>query len=216
MLSRVLYAAAITAGVLLGAIGVLARPTTALAGVAVGVFIGTGVALNTTEAFNGRTGRWTGRILGMTGSWREAGLRAGGVTIAAWLVITGIVMVLGPVGAIAIAIVLAAALPWLWRRLGTPLREPPTTVGRRNDPMCAIGPAVGPEQLTTLQLCVAWQHSYFALLDFPTGPAYWEVVRVRECLLDELERRDPAGFARWLETGARAGSDPGRYLTAGR
>jgi hypothetical protein len=35
-------------------------------------------------------------------------------------------------------------------------------------------------------------------------------------LLDAIERRDRDGFTRWLETGARAGSDPGRYLTTDR
>jgi len=32
-------------------------------------------------------------------------------------------------------------------------------------------------------------------------------------LLDELERRDRAGFQRWLSTGARAASDPSRYIS---
>jgi len=36
---------------------------------------------------------------------------------------------------------------------------------------------------------------------------------IRELLIDEIERRDRDGFARWLDTGARAGSDPSRYLT---
>jgi len=54
------------------------------------------------------------------------------------------------------------------------------------------------------------------LLDVPAGPGRWEIVRVRECLLDELERRDRDGFIRWLDSGARAGSDPGRYLSSDR
>jgi len=33
------------------------------------------------------------------------------------------------------------------------------------------------------------------------------------CYLDELERRDPAGFRRWINDGARAAGDPARYIT---
>jgi hypothetical protein len=35
----------------------------------------------------------------------------------------------------------------------------------------------------------------------------------REEALDELERRDPAGFARWLAEGATVDSDPARYVS---
>jgi hypothetical protein len=41
------------------------------------------------------------------------------------------------------------------------------------------------------------------------------IVRRREAVLDELERRDPAGFARWLAAGPLSSSDPARYLRAG-
>ena len=38
------------------------------------------------------------------------------------------------------------------------------------------------------------------------------VVRRRQDTLDELERRDPAGFARWLADGARVDSDPASWM----
>jgi hypothetical protein len=38
------------------------------------------------------------------------------------------------------------------------------------------------------------------------------LVRRREETLDELERRDPAGFARWLAEGPTPGSDPAAYV----
>lgn len=38
------------------------------------------------------------------------------------------------------------------------------------------------------------------------------VVRRRQDTLDELERRDPAGFARWLADGARVDSDPATWV----
>jgi hypothetical protein len=41
-----------------------------------------------------------------------------------------------------------------------------------------------------LELCLAWRPSYLALLDVASSPARSNIVRMRECLLDELERRD--------------------------
>jgi hypothetical protein len=38
------------------------------------------------------------------------------------------------------------------------------------------------------------------------------LVRRREEILDELERRDPAGFARWLAEGPALGTDPAGYV----
>jgi hypothetical protein len=35
----------------------------------------------------------------------------------------------------------------------------------------------------------------------------------RRAYLDEMARRDPEGFHRWLDSGARAAGDPSRYLT---
>ena len=72
------------------------------------------------------------------------------------------------------------------------------------------------EALSTSELCLTWRRSYLALLDVPAGPGRCEIVHMRECLLDELERRDRDGFTRWLDTGARAGSDPGRFLGTDR
>jgi hypothetical protein len=37
-------------------------------------------------------------------------------------------------------------------------------------------------------------------------------VRRRQEALDELERRDPAGFARWLASGATVDDDPTLYV----
>ena len=38
------------------------------------------------------------------------------------------------------------------------------------------------------------------------------LVRRREETLDELERRDPVGFARWLAEGPVPGADPAMYV----
>jgi hypothetical protein len=70
--------------------------------------------------------------------------------------------------------------------------------------------------MSIAQLCSAWQRTYFVLLDLPAGTPRAAIVHSRGALLDEIERRDPDGFSRWLDTGARAGSDPGRYLAGDR
>jgi hypothetical protein len=42
-----------------------------------------------------------------------------------------------------------------------------------------------------------------------------EIVARRAAVLDELERRDPVGFARWLAAGPLSASDPARWFRAG-
>ena len=43
------------------------------------------------------------------------------------------------------------------------------------------------------------------------------IIQRRQETLDELERRDPAGFARWLAAaGARGDSDPATFVRNGR
>lgn len=64
------------------------------------------------------------------------------------------------------------------------------------------------------ELCLAWQASYIQL-QRRTGAAWIELLaEQRRTYLDELQRRDPTGFAAWMASGARAASDPMRYLTA--
>ncbi len=72
-------------------------------------------------------------------------------------------------------------------------------------------------QLSDEALCRCWRMSFPALQSDPsTSPSATDALhlaRTREAYLDEIERRDPRGFARWLESGARAGSDPAKFLT---
>jgi len=71
-------------------------------------------------------------------------------------------------------------------------------------------------ELSTLQLCETLRRSYLPLPNDLPGQGEWERVRLRAQLLDEIERRDPEGFNRWLATLPPAGSDPARYLSVGR
>lgn len=66
--------------------------------------------------------------------------------------------------------------------------------------------------LSTAQLCWAWRLSY-AGTHRPDCPGYQleHLAALRSACLDELERRDPVAFQRWLPT-ARAASDPARFF----
>ncbi len=70
---------------------------------------------------------------------------------------------------------------------------------------------VGVTTLPDEALCRAWQASYIALHRRPPGdhPA---IASFRAALLDELQARHPAAFNRWIDAGARAASNPGRYV----
>lgn len=68
------------------------------------------------------------------------------------------------------------------------------------------------DEMSTHELCLAWRRSYVVLMTCAgTSADRTPVVELRRCYLDELERRDPSGFARWVTT-ARAASDPGRFI----
>ena len=52
-----------------------------------------------------------------------------------------------------------------------------------------------------------------ALAETREPVARQRLVRRRQEALDELERRDPEGFARWLSAGATVDSDPAEYVS---
>lgn len=57
-----------------------------------------------------------------------------------------------------------------------------------------------------------WLRMSAALAAVVDPGAREQIVRRRQEELDELERRDPVGFARWLSAGATVDSDPAQYL----
>jgi len=214
MLARSLWTVLAVAGYLLGAVGVVALPTGAVvAWIGLGLFIG---ALAWIPARQ----RLTVGKMPLPGAGPRAGVTAAAVTVAGGLVLSGLVVLVGAAGAVAIAVLFAAAVVWI--RYGRGMPQDCVTVqsaaaaAAEDLRSVAQSPPVAPGELSTPELCLAWRRSYVALLDVPSGSGRCEIVRIRECLLDEIERRDRDGFTRWLETGARAGSDPGRYLAPDR
>jgi hypothetical protein len=70
------------------------------------------------------------------------------------------------------------------------------------------------ERRAMADLVQAWRHSFLLLATARTDPIRLaQICEQRRAYLDELARRDPAGFRRWMNSGARAAGDPSRYLT---
>jgi hypothetical protein len=148
----------------------------------------------------------------------DAGARAAGWTAGALLVLTGVAALAGGLvavlaGAAAGAAVLAVRL----RRAGlvggaaAPARTAPvrSAPGAPAGPTLLMPPVGG---LGTRALGDEWLRTT-ALLDARLDPVIRRaLVARRETLLDELERRDPAGFARWLADGPGPASDPAEHV----
>jgi hypothetical protein len=200
-LGRVLRVAGTAAGVALATVGLMAQPAAALGGVMVGVFVAGGTVL---------------RLYDRPGidvpARRRVVIGASGTAVWLWLVGAGLVVLLGTsTASVLVALVVVGGPAALLVRRGFRPVEPVALA-------LPLSAEVRPLVLATLstpELCLAWRRSYIALGDLPAGPARGELVALRQSMLDELERRDPAGFHRWLDAGARAGGDPGRYLATG-
>jgi hypothetical protein len=205
MFTRIVRIVSIVAGAAFGAVGLVVLPIGALVGwIMLGLGIGVGAWLAV-------TGYPAVRVrIATTGSAAKIGVTAGFGALAAGLAVSGLVAVAG--GATAVSLLVAVATAWAASRFRS---GPPPA---KNSLPPAPAPAKpGPEvaDLSTAELCLAWRRSYGELLRSPDEPARQRVVRLRRDYLDELERRDSDGFARWLGSGARAGGDPQRYLAAG-
>lgn len=183
-------------------VGFMARPGSALGGVAVAAFVGAALALRLYEQ----------SALGIP-TRRRTVVSASGTVLSAWLVGTGVLVVLGPSIQSALIALLLVGVPaalHMRARFGRSTQPPAPSVQL---PVTVPSPVLG--TLSTPELCLAWRRSYLALVDLPAGPGRGDLVAVRQSMLDELERRDTAGFHRWLDAGARAGGDPARYLVNG-
>ncbi len=225
MITRIGQIVVIAIGVLLAAIGLLAFPTAVatLWGVAV-LLVGPGVAVVVHKAHPADAPRNAQRVA------LRAGTVAAAATMATAAIAAGLIVLSPTITVLLVAALGAGAAIWVIRQRGTghSVREHlRAAVARVHPADVAKSPDTGSRaleqqarplrivvsEMPTPHLCAVWQHSYWQLISLPPGPPRAEMAGIRHAVLDELERRDPAGFGRWLDTQPRAGSDPGRFLT---
>ena len=148
----------------------------------------------------------------------EAAALATAGTVGALLVVSGTAALLG--GPATVGLIAGVVLAWLVRSGRRPDSAAPSAAPR---PAAApaltlvvdwadAGPVTG---LSTDALGREWLRTTAALAGRLDAPARRAVVERREATLDELERRDPEGFERWLSGGPAPGSDPSEYVRGG-
>jgi hypothetical protein len=158
---------------------------------------------------------------GSRGSALEAAVRAAGWTAGVVLVVAGVSTVAG--GAVAVVVVLSAstavALRWGRRQRGRgTARRGSAQVVRLSGGPTPAGPLGDSRMrpvaaLSTRALGEEWLRTTAALAGRLSPAARASLVGRREEALDELERRDPDGFARWLV--ADPASDPADFVREG-
>jgi hypothetical protein len=170
--------------------------------------------------------------VGPQGSLRRRYLRAGAAAGAGAVALAGLLAQWRVGGAALGGLLVAlspAALGWS-ARIGRHGRKawPRRLSGRRRSMTMSPEPPAqpsGPESwvptylggppvqaLTDAQLCQAWQASYPVVKAAAQPRELSAVAMARGAYLDELQRRHPADFERWMTSGAHAASDLSRWM----
>jgi hypothetical protein len=211
LLARVLLGAALVGGGVLAVAGGLALRGPGLIGVGLAATLAACTAAGIAREAPGR----------VRGSALEAAVWAAGCTAGVVLVVAGTVTLAGD--AVAVLAVAAGLVVFLVvrgvrarrarlargsarRGRTTPDPAPPASVDRFLQPVTA---------LSTRALGDEWLRTSATLAGRLAPAARQALVARREEALDELERRDPDGFARWLAAGAAGDSDPADFVRGG-
>ena len=149
----------------------------------------------------------------------DTGGRAAGWTAGVLLVLTGLAALAGAVVTLLVAgAVATAALMVHLRRAGARSRAvarsatPPRPAPRPAPPAFPAPPRPSVGGLSARALGEEWLRTT-ALLEARIDPALRAAVAERrETILDELERRDGTGFARWLADGPLPSSNPADHV----
>jgi hypothetical protein len=202
LLARSLLGLGLLTGGLTAVVGGLALPPSGLvavglAGVVAGALAG-GVARESRQDHS---------------STVESAWKAAAATVGALLVLSGAAVIGGALLSLLVAAAGAAAAVAVWSvRAGrTPsarvIQVPPVTL-----PPGPLPPVAG---MSIGDLGREWVRTTEALAGRMDPRTRQAIVTRRQETLDELERRDPAGFARWLAGTPLPGSDPAGYLRHG-
>lgn len=198
---RLVRLALISAGLLCAAV-VVAASAVVLHGpapmlVAVAAAVAAGAAATATNK---------GRAAAADAAWKAAAITVTAVVLVAGLAVLagGAVASIGGLGAAAVGVVLLLLRGRPVRKVWS-VRHGPLTL--RLDRLPA--PV---SQLRTPALSSEWRWTTAALTDQLAARTRQALVQWRHEALDELERRDPIGFARWLAVGALVAGDPAQFM----
>lgn len=101
------------------------------------------------------------------------------------------------------------------RRLALSRPTPATRVQAHLPAAAAPSPPVSTDgvvrRLSDGELCVLWRRTFWQLSSLRTPEAVLAIVLLRQALLDELARRNPAAVHAWIESGGRASGGPERF-----
>ena len=200
LLARSALALLVLAGGALAAVGGVALGPSGLVAVLLAAVLATCIAAGLSREGEGPASRQAAT---------EARLRTAGGTLAVLLVLAGSVVVAGGGLTVLLAGCLAGVLLGRWAV---------RSARRRRTPLAPVVPLHGTDAgwaraLSVPALGQEWLRTSAALPSTREPLARQELVRRRQEALDELERRDPAGFARWLADGATVDSDPAAYVS---
>ncbi|MGY1621223.1 hypothetical protein ACI789_03375 [Geodermatophilus sp. SYSU D00965] len=203
-LTRLLLGLVLLCGAAFAVVGGLALPPSGLVAIGIAGLVSAGLAWGIARESSGRNGR-----LAVEAAWRTAA-----ATVAVLLVLSGTATIGGALLTLLVAAGGVATALGVWalrsRRTATP--GPGAALGL---PRVTEMPVLPVADLPTGDLGREWVRTSTAL-NGPLDPATRQaLVLRRQEALDELERRDPAGFARWLAAGPLASSDPAGYLRHG-
>ncbi len=130
------------------------------------------------------------------------------------IAVTGLIALVGGVALLCVALLAATSPPGLRRLLHHERRPVPKVAAVINPPPLAEPtPTPAYTSLTDADLCWRWRTSFAALQHTASPGERLRLIETRSALLDELATRNPEGFTRWMSSGARAASDPARFLT---
>ncbi|MGW4490329.1 hypothetical protein ACWEOE_41800 [Amycolatopsis sp. NPDC004368] len=159
--------------------------------------------------------RWVERAFGLHHASRRAAMAALGLMVVGVFAAT-IAVIAGPGPAFTMTAVLLFAGAWSgWRTVfGAPQR------GSRSRQTTSASHTGAPRPmpvsaLSLDELCLAWRRSFVQLQHAGDERGRPIVVSAWQAYLDELERRNRHGFAKWLDSGARAAGDPSRFVRPG-
>jgi hypothetical protein len=143
-----------------------------------------------------------------------------------FLAFCGVLVLLGPAALLPIALIVAGS-PFALRTAARVFRRwhgvagpqgaadesPPAAVlAAITEPSPVVFPPLSATAMDLEELCWAWRRSFVRLQCCRTVAETSRVVAERQLCMDELERRNPVGLSAWLEAGARAASDPSRFV----